>query len=76
LDDPVSVGVERDINNLTPWSASTMAGLSLRGVKFALFGEGWRATWKPADERFERCLTDRALWKLVHQTALAFGDDK
>jgi hypothetical protein len=69
---------EHDIQNLTPWSGSTMALLSLRGVKFKLVGtravQVWEARWRMPDEHNERQLVDMALWKLVHKVAIAIGN--
>lgn len=69
---------EQDIHTLTPWSASTMALMSLSGVKFKLITriggvDTWHAHWKRDDEYYERHLCDRALWQLVHKVALAWG---
>lgn len=68
---------ERDIERLTPWSASTMALLCIQGVRFWLQQDtwlhSWHARWQVAGEHDARILSERELWKLVHKVALAYG---
>lgn len=68
---------EREIKCLTPWSATTMAMLSLRGVKFILHRSSnthtWQAQWQVEKEFDPRTICEHELWKLVHQVALAWG---